>query len=142
MRFFMPITYLPPTSHLQSYNLPTYQPAHSPTWIYYHYLPTYPHTYLHTFIMYLHIHLLTYIYTYYLHTHLLINLPTHHLPISYNLPIFILHSLVVMCQNKHMKWKNWQMLNTFQWCDPLLNIWFIIGVVKSSTPNIITYVHA
>jgi hypothetical protein len=30
MGHIMPITYLPPTSHLQFYNLPTYPPTHLP----------------------------------------------------------------------------------------------------------------
>jgi hypothetical protein len=52
MGHFMPITYLPPTSHLQFYNLPTnqptylnvlpiYQPTHPPAYLQTIYLPTY-----------------------------------------------------------------------------------------------------
>jgi hypothetical protein len=75
MGHLMPITYLPPTSHLQFYNLPTYLPKCTT------FLLTHPPTYL-------------------------LPSPPSHPPISYNLPIFIPHSLVVMSQNKHKKLKN------------------------------------
>ncbi len=85
------ITYLPIhplLTYLHINYLPTYPTAHPPTWMYY--LPTFPHTYFHTCTTYLP----TYLPTYYL--------PTHP-PISYNLPTFIPHNLVMMCQNKHVK---------------------------------------
>jgi len=126
MGHLMPITYLPPTSHLQSYYLPTNPPTHlltySPTYM--DVLPTYPNTYLHTCIMYLHTHPPTYIYTYYLPAHATYP-PTYlpmntHPPISYNLPIFIPHNLVVMCWNNMWNQKNWQKLRFFLWCGPLV----------------------
>jgi len=59
MKNLMPITYLPPTSHLQSYNLHTYLPTHPPI-IYLHnylpYLPTHPPTHLPRCTSYLSIH--------------------------------------------------------------------------------------
>jgi hypothetical protein len=64
MGHLMPITYLPFISHLQSYNLPTYQPTHSPKCnmyllshpptylnVLFTYLPTYTPTYLPTYLL-------------------------------------------------------------------------------------------
>jgi hypothetical protein len=46
MGHFMPITYPPPTSHLQFYNLHTFLPTHPPTYL--DVLPTYLLTYIST----------------------------------------------------------------------------------------------
>jgi hypothetical protein len=174
----MPITYLLPNPHLQSYNLHTYLTTHPPTYYLARciiYLPTYLHihppitylcikylsthppthpplnlyvlpTYLPTHppksTTYLHIHPpITYLHinylptypprcTTYLHIHPPITyLPTHpprcttylpiHPPIFYNLPTFIPHSLVVKCQNKHVKLKLIEVVNLW-WCGPLV----------------------
>jgi hypothetical protein len=143
MGYLMPITYLPPTSHLQFYNLPTNPPTHIPRCItylpihplitylhiiylfaypptymdvlptylpthlfaYMYYIHTYPHIYLHTCTIDPHAH--TSIYIHVLQTHMPTHLFTYILPthplISYNLPTFILHGLVVKCRNKRAK---------------------------------------
>jgi hypothetical protein len=81
--------------------------THPFTWMYY--LPNFPHTYLHTCITYYiptHLHGRT--------THLISHKPTYihvlcttypptHPSISYNMPTFILHNLIMKCQNKHVK---------------------------------------
>jgi hypothetical protein len=94
MGHFLPITYLCPTSHLQFYNLPTYQPTthlpkctpylsvHPPiTYLHINYLPTYQPTHPLKCTTYPPTHLLTYppnyLHTYYIPTHLPIYLPTH-----------------------------------------------------------------
>jgi hypothetical protein len=98
--------------------LRTYLPIHlAITYLHINYLPTYPPTHLHGCITYvpshkpttihvLCIYIPTHIPTYILPTHPLAYLFTYsstHPPISYNLPTFILHNLVVTCQNKHVK---------------------------------------
>jgi hypothetical protein len=91
MGHLKPITYLPRTSRLQFYNLPTYLPT------YQNVLPSYQPTHLPRCSTYRCTHPLAYLLTHpptYLPTYL----PTHP-PISYNLPTFIPRSLVVMCQN-------------------------------------------
>jgi hypothetical protein len=126
LKYFMPIIYLlinPPT-HLLTY-LPiclfkctTYLPTYPPTY----YLLTYLCTHLPTHLLKCTTHLLTYAPTYsptyhlptyppltcihstYLSIYLFIYSPTHP-PTSYNLPIYIFHNLVVMCQNKHVNKK-------------------------------------
>ncbi len=78
----------PPITYLHINCLTTQLPIHAPTWM--HNLPTYPPTcaYLHTCTTYIHTtHPPTCLFTY----------PPAHPPISYNLPTFIFHSLVVMC---------------------------------------------
>ncbi len=82
--------------------LPTYLPTHLFTYMYY--VPTYPPTYLHTYCLPTHFLILlpthppTYLFTHQLSTYLPI-----HPPISYNLPTFIPHNLVMKCRNKHVK---------------------------------------
>jgi hypothetical protein len=65
-----------------------------------------------------------------------------HPPIFYNLPTFILHNLVVKCQNKHVKLKSNKIWTPFDGVVHWLKTWFIISEVKGSISNIITYVHA
>ncbi len=94
--------YYIPTSHLQSYNLPTYQ------LIYLGILLTYPSTHPPAYLSVLHIYLLTYPPTYlpayilimYLPTHpprciiyLLDYLPTHPTTMSYNTPTWLINIL-------------------------------------------------
>jgi hypothetical protein len=113
-----PITYLrinyliiyPPKCNTYLF---TYLPTHLHGCITYLLTHTHTHTYLHTCITYLHIHPLAY-----LLTHLPTYPPTRLL--TY-LPTFILHSLVAKCWNEYVKLKNWQKLNTFWWCGPLVN---------------------
>jgi hypothetical protein len=112
--------------HKQTYSPPTYIPT---------YLPTHPPTYFHThssthlpFTTYPLIYLLTYLFLIsYLLQHIYL-LPTI-LQLAYYLP----HSLV-MIWNKHVKYKTWQKLDTFWWCNPLVKTWFII--VKGLIPSI------
>jgi hypothetical protein len=52
------------------------------------------------------------------------NKPTPHLPTTTYLPThpptYVHHNFVIMCQNKQVKSKIWQKLNTFWWCGPLV----------------------
>jgi hypothetical protein len=118
---------------LQPINLFTYllQPTHTPNHICFIYilqlihLPTHPPTYL---------HIITYLPTHppivpidYLATHPPTSLPTYlftyppaHPPTSYNIPTYVLHSFIMMCWNKYVKYKTWQKLHTFWWCGPLV----------------------
>jgi hypothetical protein len=105
------------------YNLPTHPPTSLPT-----YLPIgHPPIGLPT-------HLPPYLLTY-LSTHPSTTTYYTFLPTSYNIPNYVPNSLVMMCWNKHVKLKTWQMLNTFWWCGPLVKDLVYIGEDKSSIPN-------
>jgi hypothetical protein len=95
--------------------LTTFLPNYLPT---YYNLPTHPPIYLATDpLTSLFIYLPATRLSAYPSTHLLITyLPTYlpnHPPTSYNISTYVFHSFVMMCQNKHVKYKIWQMLNTF-----------------------------
>ncbi len=127
-----------PTPHLPTY-LPIYLPTNPPT-----YLPTHPPTYLHThsptylpFTTCPLIYLLTYLFlTSYLLQHIYLLLTI--LQLVYYLP----HSLL-MIWNKHVKYKTWQKLDSFQWCNPLVRIWFtIVKGLIFNTCNLCTFLKA
>jgi hypothetical protein len=84
------------------YNLLIYTPTPLPID-----LPTCPRTHL-IIIIYLIAHPLTDLFTNHPPTHLSINYYlltclAIHPPTFYNIPTYVLHNLVMMCQNKHMK---------------------------------------
>jgi hypothetical protein len=126
-------TYLPtysniliylPTHWPTYYNQPTYLSTHPFICLLQSYLPVHPPSY-YNLPTYPPIHPSIYLLqpTYHSSTYLLIDPPTHLLITYYNLPIhpptYVPHSLVVMCQNKYVKFVLTKVEHLW-WCGPLV----------------------